>query len=60
MTDVDAYFVVKFFAFADLGRYIVEGLQEFACPQHYDTVEDAKFVEEYWVRYGFFRCVRCR
>lgn len=56
---MDTYYTLKFFAYADRGRYIVEDLQEFACPQHYDTVADAKFVAEYWMRYGFFRSVRC-
>lgn len=56
---MDEYYTLKFFAYADFGRYIVEDLQEFACPQHYDTIDDARFVAEYWMSYGFFRSVRC-
>lgn len=56
---MDEYYGLKFFAFADFGRYIIKGLQEFDCPQHYDTLDDARFVAEYWMRYGFFRSVRC-
>ena len=56
---MDEYYTLKFFAYADLGRYIIEDLQEFDCPQHYDTADDARFVAKYWMRYGFFRSVRC-
>lgn len=55
----DVYFVVKFFAYADRGPYSIADLQEFECPQHYDTEDDARFVAEYWMHYGFFRSVRC-
>ena len=56
---MDEYYILKFFAFADRGPYIIEDLQEFTCPQHYDTEDDARFVAEYWMRYGFFRSVCC-
>lgn len=55
----DRYYKLTFFACPNPGEYPQEDLQEFVCPQNYDTIDDARFVAEYWMRYGFFRSVRC-
>ena len=56
---MDEYYTLTFFGYPDAGKYIVEDLQQFMCPEHYETIEDARLVAEYWMRYGFFRSVRC-
>lgn len=56
---MDEYYSLTFFGYPDAGKYIIEDLQQFVCPEHYDTIDDARLVAEYWMRYGFFRAVRC-
>ena len=56
---MDEYYTLTFFGYPDTGKYIIEDLQQFMCPEHYETIEDARLVAEYWMRYGFFRSVRC-
>ena len=56
---MDEYYRLTFFGYPDAGKYVVEDLQQFVCPEHYDTIYDARLVAEYWMRYGFFRAVRC-
>ncbi len=56
---MNEYYTLTFFGYPDAGKYIIEDLQQFMCPEHYETIEDARLVAEYWMRYGFFRAVRC-
>lgn len=56
---MDEYYTLMFFGYPDAGKYIIEDLQQFMCPEHYDTIDGARLVAEYWMRYGFFRAVRC-
>lgn len=55
----DKYYKLNFFASDKLGKYPQEELQEFVCPQNYDTIDDARVVAEYWMGRNMFDCVRC-
>lgn len=55
----DKYYKLNFFASDKLGEYPQEELQGFVCPQHYDTIDDARLIAEYWMGRSMFDCVRC-
>lgn len=55
----DKYYKLTFFASDKLGEYPQEELQDFVCPQNYDTIDDARLIAEYWMRLDAFACVRC-
>lgn len=55
----DKYYKLNFFASNKLGEYPQEELQQFVCPQGYDTIDDARLVAEYWMGRNMFDCVRC-
>jgi hypothetical protein len=55
----DKYYKLTFFASTTPGEYPQEDLQEFVCPQEYDTIDDARLVAGYWMGRRMFDCVRC-